>query len=105
MEALAGALLRQRYGDPLRPEAVAFVLRQHGRMTDYLRLGITFVAFVFEWWGGRRFTRAGPEARLARIEAWRRSRLSFRRDFLRFNESLLALARFSQASGQERGAP
>jgi hypothetical protein len=108
VSALVKAIIRQRCcpgGDVSEnghPEAgdagealqqvVRFVLKQHARMPDYLRLPLAVLTVVFDAWAiprsGRFFHRLPQERCWQQILAWKRSRLGFRRDLIRFYESL-----------------
>jgi choline dehydrogenase-like flavoprotein len=63
----------------------------------------------FDWAGflreGRRFSQMSPESRRRQLDAWRRSSLGFRRDFVRFYESLALLALNSAPSDEAGPSP
>lgn len=99
--ALVETLARQRAGElpgalaPSLDEVAGFLLRQHGRMTDFLRGPMRLATAAFAAAGlrrGSRFHRLPLAARLRQAEAWRNSPLGFQRDFIRFFESLTTLA-------------
>lgn len=73
-----------------------FILRQQARMSDPLRGPLAALTRGFDWLGvaraGKRFHAQSPDRRLRQIEDWRRSRIGAERDFVRFYESLVALA-------------
>lgn len=76
-----------------RPEVVAFVVAQHARMPDHMRLAILLATWLFEWsaflHGGRRFSTADQASRWRQVQAWRRAPLGPLRDFVRFYETLV----------------
>ena len=76
-----------------RAEVVGYVLAQHGRMPDFLRLAFQIATWGFEvfglFHGGRVFHRAEHAARWRQIESWRNGPFSLTRDFIRFYESLI----------------
>jgi len=90
-----------------RPEAanvstnavVNFVLDQHARMPDYMRLPLTVVTVLFDIGGlttsRTLFHRMRRPDRRRHIEAWRSSRFSLARDFVRLYESLAIFAWYS----------
>lgn len=90
---------------------VRFLLDQHARMPDFLRLPFAAVTLAFDWSSlprhGRRFHRLAPAARLGRVRAWRGSPVPACRDFIRFFDSLVALSWYSEvgASAPRDGAP
>src|ERR1700741_2411533 len=77
---------------PARNPPVRFVLDQHGRMPDYLRLPLKILTLLFVHWSG--FPRLGSyryldaDRRWGRIERMRRSVLGPFRDLIRFYEGL-----------------
>lgn len=79
--------------DARRAEIVGYVLAQHRRMPDYLRLAFRIATFGFDVLGlahgGQRFHRSAQASRWQQIEAWRRGPISVTRDFIRFYESLV----------------
>lgn len=78
-----------------------FVLRQQARMSDPLQPALAALTHAFDYEGllraGRRFRHQSPESRRRQLEAWRGSSLGFKRDFVRFYESLVVLALHSRA--------
>ncbi len=82
-------------------QVVEFVLKQHARMPDYLRLPLTVLTVVFDAWSipfsGRLFHRLPRERRWRQVSAWRRSRLGFRRDLVRFYETLAVFGWYAAA--------
>jgi hypothetical protein len=107
--------LASAQGDSSRPELrppfndlTQFVLRRHDRMTDYLRAPLAGLTFAFDSLGvarSGRFFRHQPSAlRQKQIEAWKKSPASFKRDLIRFYESLTALALHTRATGSDDDA-
>lgn len=86
--------------------AVGFVLRQHARLPDHLRVPMRALVCLFAFHallaGGRRFARQPPASRRRRLEAWRNSRLSPLRDFVRFHEALAIIAAFDEPPPDRR---
>jgi len=89
---------------PFQPpynDLTRFILRQHGRMTDYLRTPMLAATLGFDALAsistGHKFHRLPPLARRRFIEAWKNSNLSFKRDLIRFYESLATLALFDRS--------
>lgn len=74
-----------------QPELVRYVMGQHDRMPDHLRLGFRILTLCFDLMGvayGGRFHGASHAARWRQIEAWRGAPIATIRDFIRFYESL-----------------
>jgi choline dehydrogenase-like flavoprotein len=98
VSALCYAFIRAHFGTragapgPAWNRTVRFVLDQHGRMPDYLRLPLKILTLLFVRWSG--FPRLGsfrgldPERRRDRIERMRSSKLEPFRDLIRFYEGL-----------------
>jgi hypothetical protein len=96
VRAITEAVLLDRIG----PEAVAraapvsaFVLGQHSRMPDYLRLPLVTLTLVCDSWPlwlgfGRPLHRLPVDQRRRVITAWKGSRFGFRRSLIKFYESL-----------------
>jgi hypothetical protein len=100
--ALCATIIRDRTGVREPGErlerTVQFVLGQHGRMPDYLRLPLCLLTLVFDWSGllrGARFHRQDDAGRIRQLERWRQSRLAPCRDLIRFYESLVTLYWYS----------
>ena len=76
----------------LRNDVVRFVIGQHGRTPDYLRLPLRLITLVFDAWPvlrrGRPFHSLSPELRAGQIDRWRTSRVAAMRDFVRYFEGL-----------------
>jgi choline dehydrogenase-like flavoprotein len=101
VSALCYAFIRAHFGaragapGPSWNNTVRFVLAQHGRMPDYLRLPFQVLTLLFVRWSG--FPRAGsyrnldPDRRWSRIDRMRSSLLGPFRDLIRFYEGLAIL--------------
>lgn len=87
---------------PPHNDLTQFILTQHGQMPDYLRTPLRLAALGFDisglLRGGKCFHRQTPGQRAKQIAAWKNSRLSFQRDFIRYFESLTTLALYSRAA-------
>ena len=82
-----------------------FVLSQHGRMADFLRLPLTVATLGFDLSGcarGRPFHRRLPADRLRQVAAWKHSGAAARRDLIKYFESLAMLALYSRNDGTLR---
>ncbi len=101
--------LAQPHAEPARSDLqppyndlTQFVLRQQGRMTDYLRSPLKAMTLGFDFLGwlgnGKCFHRLSLAARRRQIEAWKNSSAGFKRDLIRYYESLTALALYSRES-------
>jgi len=104
--ALAWSLAQPHAGPPeLSPphnDLTQFLRTQHAQLPDYLRAPMKLAALLFDHSGGPiagPFHSRPPEWRARRIAAWKNSRISFARDFIRYFEGL---TRFGQYS---RGCP
>jgi choline dehydrogenase-like flavoprotein len=98
VSALCYAFIRVHFGaragapGPRWNNTVRFVLAQHARMPDYLRLPFRVLTLLFTYWSG--FPRPGsyrnldPDRRWSRIAGMRRSILGPFRDLIRFYEGL-----------------
>jgi hypothetical protein len=96
VSALTDALIREHGGpdpSPLHDRVVRFVLTQHGRMPDYLRLPLFVLTCIFGWLAvataGAPFHRLSSERRGRWVRAWRTARLGPCRDLVRFWETLV----------------
>ncbi len=99
VEGICDSILQSRCqvppedADARRTEVVQYVLAQHGRMPDYLRLAFRLATWGFELaglaHGGRVFHRAAHPSRWRQIESWRGGPVPVTRDFIRFYESLI----------------
>lgn len=93
VQATVGAILGQHGADARHiPAVTRFVLGQHARMPDYLRLPLLLVTLAFDSYPcvvrGRRFHRLELLDRVRFVEAWKRGRLGVQRDLMKFYESL-----------------
>ena len=82
-----------------------FVLGQHGRMADFLRTPLAALTLGFDLAGcahGKPFHRQLPADRQRQIAAWKNSGVAFRRDLLKYFESLATLALYSREDGNLR---
>ena len=108
--------LAQTRAEPGRPDLqtpyndlTQFVLGQHGRMAGYLRgpllaatLGFDFLSIIRS---GHCFHHQSPSSRARQIEAWKNSPLSFKRDLIRYYESLALLALYSRENAESEVQP
>lgn len=84
-------------------DVTQFILRQHARMTDYLRVPMLAATLGFDLAGlvqGKRFHAQTPEQRRRQILAWKAGRLGVQRDLLRFHESLATLALYDRLTNE-----
>lgn len=81
-----------------------FILQEHAQMPDYLRAPMLAATFGFDasgfFNGGKIFHRQPPESRRRQIAAWKNSGSGFKRDLIRYFESLTAFALYSRG-GEE----
>ena len=106
VSALAYAIAQPRAeeGRPdLQPpynDVTQFILQQHARMAGFLQTPLMAATLGFDAMGilgaAHRFHKLSPEARLRQVEAWRDSKLGFKRDLARYFESLTVLAWYSR---------
>ena len=104
VSALTDSLIREHGGpdpgplqdpvlDPVVDRVVRFVLAQHGRMPDHLRLPLVVLTCGFDWLSlattGAPFHRLSPDRRRRRVLVWRNARLGVCRDLVRFWETLV----------------
>ncbi len=86
-----------------------FILQQHARMPDYLRAPMQAATLGFDLFGMghglKRFHHQAPETRAGQVAAWKQSSLSFKRDLVRYFESLATLALYSRAASQRAPEP
>jgi hypothetical protein len=77
-----------------------FLLATYAAMPDYLRAPLRLLTLLFGVSGiataGRGFHRLPQEARLRQIEAWRSSSVGFRRDLIKFFETLTVFGWFAE---------
>jgi choline dehydrogenase-like flavoprotein len=98
VSALCYSFIRAHFGEragapgPRWNRTVRFVLDQHGRMPDYLRLPLKVLTLLFVYWSNlprlRSYRALDPDRRWRRIERMRRSILGPFRDLIRFYEGL-----------------
>lgn len=90
---------------PPHNDLTRFILTQHAQMPDYLRTPMTLAAASFDTAGmvrgGKRFHTQSLENRARQITSWKKSRVSFQRDFIRYFESLTTLALYSRDSERQ----
>lgn len=86
-------------------DVTRFIFRQQKRMPDFLHFPFVILTLAFALESvvryGAFFHRQSPERRWLQILAWKNSRLGFRRDFVRFYESLAVLCWVSQSPPKE----
>lgn len=107
--ALGYSLAKPHEGSPgLEPphnDLTRFIVAQQGRLPDYLRAPMAAAALAFDLVGllrgGKRFHHQPPFAREKQIARWKSSRFTFKRDFVRYFESLAILALYTRASNPE----
>lgn len=82
------------------------LLQSHAGMPDYLRMPLKCLTLVFDGWTlpftGRPFHRLPHERRWRQVLAWRRSTLQFRRELVRFYESLVVFIWYEEVHGRDR---
>lgn len=113
VSALAYSIARQHgtsgYANLSPPynDLTRFALEQWGRTPDYLRLPMRMLTLTEDLAGllstGALFHSRPPEVRAAALQRAKKSSLSFRRDLVRYYESLVTLALYSRSS--ESGSP
>ena len=104
VSALAYSFAGSNGDDPsLQPpfnDLTRFILQQHAHMPDYLRGPLKAAALGFDTLGvlngGKRFHRQSPELRSRQIAAWKHSSAGFKRELIRYFESLTVLALHSR---------
>jgi hypothetical protein len=106
VSALAYVIVRQRCGpktSEVSHERVAeFVLAQHGRMPDYLRLPLKILTLVFSIssmiTSGRPFHRMSCERQCRQVSRWKTSWLGPCRDLIKFYESLVIFGCYAEGT-------
>ncbi len=87
-------------------QIVQFVLQQHGRMPDYLKLPIILLTLIFDSWGilrrGCLFHVQQDTVRWQQIEDCKQLPLGIFRDLIRFYESLVIFAWESESYEQSK---
>jgi len=85
---------------------VRFVLEQQRRMPDFLRPPMLVLTLLFNVHSllksGRFFHRLPHSRRWSHVQDWKQSRFGFRRDLVRFYESLAVFGWFSIAVAPEK---
>jgi choline dehydrogenase-like flavoprotein len=80
-----------------------FVVDQHGRMPDYLRTPMLLATLGFDFLSlfkhRKFFHQLPPELRATQIHAWKNSKTGFKRDLIRYHESLSTLALYERNDG------
>jgi hypothetical protein len=111
VSALAESIIRERCAgtDADRSAAhlpvASFLLDTHARMPDYLRLPLQCLTLGFDAWAllstGRPFHRLPHDRRWRQIRAWKESALGFRRDLIKFYETLAVFGWYSELYGED----
>jgi choline dehydrogenase-like flavoprotein len=103
--------LAEPHANPARPELQSpyndltrFMLEQHRRMPDYLRAPFAALTLGFDL-TGHRFHTHPPAARAKQIAAWKNSGSAFRRDLVRYFESLGILELYSRGAAAGAANP
>jgi hypothetical protein len=90
-------------------QIVQFVLDQHHRMPDYLKLPIIFLTLIFDLWGilrkGSLFHLQSDNIRWQQIESWKHSPLGIFQDLMRFYESLVIFSWEAEIYEQSKSNP
>jgi hypothetical protein len=85
---------------PSHDAVIRFVLDQGERMPDYLRYPFKCLVLIFGAWPlllkGRLFHSLSSEQRARQVWAWRNSRLNLCRDFIKFYETFVIFACYSE---------
>ena len=96
VSALTYSLIAEHGGaaySPVHNAVARFVVEQHGRAPDFLRLALALATVVLDASGvllaGRPFRRLEPARRRGVLGAWARAPLGPCRDLVRFYESLV----------------
>jgi hypothetical protein len=75
-----------------------FVLKQCARMPDFLRLPFRCLVLFFDAWAivftGRPFHKLAHDRRWRQIQAWKESKIGFRKDLVRFVEGFTVFSRY-----------
>ncbi|WP_416826508.1 hypothetical protein [Ectobacillus polymachus] len=91
---------------PFHQELTDFVIEQFQRMAAYLQLSLFLATIFFGFYGifigGKLFPYLPEDMKIRQIKAWKYSKISLFRDFIRFYESLIFLRLFSEVK-EERG--
>jgi choline dehydrogenase-like flavoprotein len=109
--AIAGAQAESKLPESQPPynDLTQFVLAQHGRMPDYLRAPMVAATLGFDLLGiptnGHRLHCLPPDARRRRIESWKASKFGFKRDLIKYFESLTTMAFHSRGEWEPTTVP
>jgi hypothetical protein len=110
VSALTYSIIRAHGGPAYSPrhnDVVRFVVEQHGRAPDHLRLPLVLATCAFDLsavpLAGRPFRRLPPERRERTIAAWARAPLGAFRDLIRFYEALVVFGWTSLRDEESRG--
>jgi hypothetical protein len=95
-------------GEDLADSVSEFVVAQHARMPDYLRLPLIVLTLACETWPlglgyWRPLHRLPLDQRRRVIGAWKRSRLGFRTNLIKFYESLAIFGWASECQERSHG--
>jgi choline dehydrogenase-like flavoprotein len=94
---------------PSYEEIAHFIHRQQHRMSSQLRVPLNLLTRGFDWTGfmreGRNFSQQSRDSKRRQLDGWRKSPIGFKRDFVRFYESLVLLALNSGPSPTTTGLP
>jgi hypothetical protein len=87
-------------------EAVArYLLETKTRMPDHLHLPFAMLTLLFGLWAvptaGRPFHLAPDQQRRRQLRSWRTSRLGFRRDLIRYYETLTLFGWYADHHGED----
>lgn len=103
---IVGALLANLFDEIKSPdqlkthEASQFVLSQYDRMPDYLRVPFKLIAWFFDaapiFIHGRPFHKLSLATRQQIVFNWKNASLGFKRDFIRFFDTLAIFAWYSE---------
>ncbi len=92
----AGGVTAAAGGRFIQNRVTRYVLAEHGRLPDFLRLPMRVLTLLFDAqtlpFAGAAFHALAPERRAAWIARWRAAPLGACRDFIRFHESLAIFA-------------
>jgi hypothetical protein len=98
----SGLLYQHAVGDVDTDVVATEIVGQHGRMPDYLRFPIYIATVMFDWSGilsgGKRFQAKAPAVQSLQLDSWKKSRIGFCRNFIRFYESLFLLITLQEES-------
>src|SRR5215469_12551210 len=100
VSALADSVARSHEKEPeagpRNDDLIQFIIEQHARMPDYLRTPMMLAALGFDLAGmakhGKTFHKQSAAERERQLARWRTSNVGFKRDLVRYFESLATLA-------------